>query len=328
MKPTWIAEALVLAASAAQAQTPIGPFVGQHDERFDGLQAAFTPCLQYRIFDFSADVCTPGASGCHTTDQQFFACLISARSAPYFFSSIDGAVEFSFDHPVERFGGWFGTNQFFPDATVDFLDVNGQVLASAIASIPADCQWHWQGWDLGASSQVRKILVSGSPVFTGAFVDFDDLQVDYVGGGAPIVYCTAGTTSNGCQASIAASGNPNLAHTAPCLVTASAVEGQRSGLIFYGVSGPNAATWCATGTSLLCVKTPTQRTPPQTSGGTAGSCNGALALDWNAFQTSHPAALGQPWASTSSAFVQAWFRDPASCKTTNLSDALVLTYQP
>jgi hypothetical protein len=71
-----------------------------------------------------------------------------------------------------------------------------------------------------------------------------------------------------------------------------------------------------------------QRTPGQSSGGSAGACDGSLVLDWNAYQASHPFAFGQPWSVGAKVFVQGWFRDPPSCKTTNLSDAALMTYAP
>jgi hypothetical protein len=144
----------------------------------------------------------------------------------------------------------------------------------------------------------------------------------------PTAYCTAGTTASGCTASISASGEPDVAHSAACQITIQSVEGQRSGIVFYGLTAL-PQPWCAMGgTSFLCVKPPTQRTAAQSSGGTAGQCDGALALDWNAFQLASPSALGQPWSAGAKAYVQGWFRDPSSCKTTSLSDALELTYQP
>jgi hypothetical protein len=76
------------------------------------------------------------------------------------------------------------------------------------------------------------------------------------------------------------------------------------------------------------VKPPTQRTLAQNSGGFTGQCNGTLTLDWNAFQLGNPGSLGAPWLAGDRAQVQGWFRDPASCKTTFLSAALELTYQP
>src|SRR5882672_7274447 len=71
----------------------------------------------------------------------------------------------------------------------------------------------------------------------------------------PVNYCTAGTTTNGCNAHISASGIPSASAGSGFDVLVSNVEGQRSGLIFYGTSGESATAWGA-GSSFLCVKAP------------------------------------------------------------------------
>lgn len=58
------------------------------------------------------------------------------------------------------------------------------------------------------------------------------------------------------------------------------------------------------------------------SGGTVGTCNGTLTLDWNAYQAAHPNALGVPFSVGATISLQAWYRDPPSSNTTALSDAL------
>ena len=105
------------------------------------------------------------------------------------------------------------------------------------------------------------------------------------------------------------------------------VEGQTQGVLLYGLSGPLAAQW-GTGTSYLCVKSPTQRMPPPSSGGMAGQCNGVLSIDWCAFVSAYPGALGTPFTSGDVVYVQGWCRDPPAPKTTNLSDALEFTVSP
>jgi hypothetical protein len=57
-------------------------------------------------------------------------------------------------------------------------------------------------------------------------------------------------------------------------------------------------------------------------------CDGALALDWNAYFSAHPSALGTPLQAGGAFWVQAWYRDPAAVKSTSLSDALVLRLCP
>jgi hypothetical protein len=140
-------------------------------------------------------------------------------------------------------------------------------------------------------------------------------------------YCTAGTTANGCNATLTFSGAASASAPSGFTVTANNVEGQRQGLFFYGVTGPLAQPW-GTGSSFLCVKTPTQRTQVQPSNGSFNACDGQLSIDWNAFITANPGALGQPFAAGDSVWLQAWFRDPPSPKTTSLSDALEFSLCP
>jgi len=143
----------------------------------------------------------------------------------------------------------------------------------------------------------------------------------------PTSYCTAGTSANGCVAAISANANPSVSFAHPCTVTVGNVEGAKSGIIFYGLAQV-ATPWASGSSSYLCVKAPTQRTGTQNSGGTIGQCNGILALDWNAYQSANPTALGVPWTTGISAYCQGWYRDPPAPKTTSLSNALALTYVP
>jgi hypothetical protein len=146
----------------------------------------------------------------------------------------------------------------------------------------------------------------------------------------PVSYCTAGTSSNGCAATIAANHNPSVTFANPCNISITNVEGQKFGIIFYGINqtGFTPTPWAVGSTSYLCVKGPTQRTGTTSSGGTLNLCNGVLALDWNAYQGSHPGAVGNPWSVGNHVFVQGWYRDPPAPKTTNLSNAVELTYLP
>lgn len=146
----------------------------------------------------------------------------------------------------------------------------------------------------------------------------------------PTSYCTAGTSTNGCTPSITANVQPNTANDAGCVITTSGIEGQKQGLVFYGVdnSAFTPSPWGAGSTSFRCVKPPTARIGALlNSGGTAGQCDGSFVLDWDAFQTSHPNALGNPWIVADNVFVQSWYRDPLAVKTSNLSDALELTFR-
>ncbi len=146
--------------------------------------------------------------------------------------------------------------------------------------------------------------------------------------GTATAYCTAGTTSNGCVPSISGSGTASASASSGFTISVANVEGQRSGLLFYGINGAVAATWGTGGNSVLCVKNPTQRMGSQSSGGTVGGCDGVLAEDWNAYRFTNSGALGNPYAGGELVWAQAWFRDPPAVKTTNLSNALQFVVCP
>jgi hypothetical protein len=160
--------------------------------------------------------------------------------------------------------------------------------------------------------------------FSGSF---DHSLVLSLGCGTLATYCTSGTTSNGCTAQIQSSGIPSVSATSGFSLDVIHVQGASQGLIFYGLSGRTAAPW-GTSSSFVCVKSPTQRTGTQNCGGTAGACDGAMHLDWNAYVSNHPAALGAPFSVGQLVQAQGWFRDPPSPKSTMLSDALEFAVCP
>jgi Tol biopolymer transport system component len=145
---------------------------------------------------------------------------------------------------------------------------------------------------------------------------------------APQSYCTAGTSTNGCVPAISGAGQASASAVTGFTLSLTGVEGQKSGLFFYGIAGPITSPWGAGGTSVLCVKAPTQRLTTQSSGGTAGACDGVLSEDWNAYVAAHPSTLGAPFAGGETVWAQGWYRDPPSAKTTALSNGLVFTVAP
>jgi hypothetical protein len=118
------------------------------------------------------------------------------------------------------------------------------------------------------------------------------------------------------------SGTPSASATSGFTIGAANVEGQRNGLIFYGINGRESLPWATGSTSFLCVKVPTQRTFVHSSGGILGQCNGQLAVDWSAFVATYPGALGTPFSAGAVVDAQAWFRDPPAPKHSSMSDGL------
>jgi hypothetical protein len=147
----------------------------------------------------------------------------------------------------------------------------------------------------------------------------------------PVVtpYCTSGTTTHLCVPSIAGTGTPSASAGSGFTISVSDVEGQKAGVLFYGIdnSGFTPVAW-GPSTSYLCIKSPTQRSLPQFSGGTLNQCDGTLSLDWNAFIAANPTALGNPFPSGQSVYAQGWFRDPPNPKHTMLSNGLFFTVGP
>jgi hypothetical protein len=150
---------------------------------------------------------------------------------------------------------------------------------------------------INAAGQVLlHCVVSGASGVAGACFVLDPCA-------PPESYCTPGTTLHGCSARLDWNG------------TASA-------------SAPSGFTIQVGGSSFLCVKSPLQRTQVQASGGASGTCDGSLALDFNAFRAANASALGQPMFAGQAFQSQAWFRDPGSVKNTSLSDALEFWLAP
>ena len=150
--------------------------------------------------------------------------------------------------------------------------------------------------------------------------DWHDIYVRDRGPQPPGVYCTSGTTTNGCNPTISGTGTPSVSTGSGFDVTVGSVEGGQLGIILWG-SAPAALPW-GMGTSWLCVGVPVTRTDRQFSGGTAGACDGTLSLDFNAWMSANPSKA--PAAGTT-AYMQGWFRDPPAPKASNLSDALLFT---
>ncbi len=197
----------------------------------------------------------------------------------------------------------------------------------------------WTALGSGASNRVMALAATGQGlgeqlVAGGSFTSIGGVAAARIAAWSrpsldcPGVHCTSSTTSNGCTPTIVGSGSPSASASSGYTLCVSSLESQRQGLMFYGVSGAQAAPWAPGSSSFLCVKSPTQRMALQTSAGVGGACDGVFFEDFNAYQAANPGALGQPFASGQRIDCQAWFRDPAAPKTTSLSNALEFTLGP
>ncbi|MCC7012025.1 MAG: FG-GAP repeat protein [Planctomycetes bacterium] len=164
------------------------------------------------------------------------------------------------------------------------------------------------GYDVsGASNAGRASVYSSTPWFT--------------------TYCTSGTSSNGCVPQVGRNGTPSASASSGFLLTASGLEGQKTAMFFYGISGRQAVAWGAS-SSFLCVISPTQRCSALSTAGTSGACDGFVTFDWLAFRSANPGALGGALAPGQIVQAQCWYRDPPSPKTTQLSNAIEFATSP
>lgn len=146
---------------------------------------------------------------------------------------------------------------------------------------------------------------------------------------APTSFCSAGTSSNGCSATLSVVGQPRVGGAAPCSLVLAQADGQSSTHLFYGLAAFGSAppSWGG-GSGFLCVKAPYQRIALAATQGSNGLCDGAVSFDWRAYQLAQLGALGQPFAPTLQLYVQAWVRDASAPGASNLSNATTLPFLP
>ena len=142
----------------------------------------------------------------------------------------------------------------------------------------------------------------------------------------PVHYCTAGTSANGCQATIEATGVPSSTATDGFIMEVTNLEGSKDGLFFYGTNGQQALSW-GSSTSFRCVVPPTKRGGLQVGSGTSGLCDGFTAQDLNVRRQQKP---GHNPGAGAVVQLQFWYRDPAntSNQTSSLSDAVEIVVCP
>lgn len=141
------------------------------------------------------------------------------------------------------------------------------------------------------------------------------------GGCSPTVYCTAAQnpSSNGCVASISTS-SPGVCPVAGANnydIVMSGGEINKPGIVFYSLSGQATIPFSS---GQLCVQPPIQRTAVQNTGNGGGACTGALSLTVN-----DPGGIN--FTTGTQVNFQCWMRDPASAPTTDVSDAVEVTFQ-
>jgi hypothetical protein len=232
----------------AQAQ-PVPPFAGALTESFESGATFQQVCYPPGVFLGTAELCAPSgpflgvgmSSSCSCT-----SCQITPYAGTLMCVTPMGTVELRFDSNVAQFGGrfaTFGTGAF----QIYFHDIDDRLVHVGFQPAPGGCTWTWFGWDLSALPPIRRVVVEAttSQFLFPDFLALDDLQLDYAPPG-PTPYCSSGSTSSGCVATISADANPKVGHGSSCRITVSSVEGRRRGSVFYGLARQDIP-WCTGG---------------------------------------------------------------------------------
>jgi hypothetical protein len=217
-------------------------------------------------------------------------------------------------------------------------DVSGSQSGSAYVFVRSGTSWA-EAQKLTASDGAAQdtfgdsVSLSGAAVLVGSKGDDDNGSISgsaYVfAPPEPSVYCTAGISASGCQASIGHAGVASASASSGFSLVASGVEGSKDGLFFFGTHGQQANPW-GNGTSFQCVVPPVVRTGLLSGSGTVGGCDGVFAQDLNALWCpTCPKPQKNPGV-CATVQAQLWYRDPGSTSNqpTSFSDALEFVVHP
>ena len=341
--------ALALSATASAQITPIGPFVGSQSDGFETQgYGGFFPCISARVFNNTADLCTPGASGCNITGGWSFVCQINPSSGGAFFGSAQGYAEYTFDTPVQRFGGQFGVNWSVGDGTAVFWDAAGNQLASLTITAPPTCTWNWNGWDAGSGPLIKRVSIYGPVTFGGPFMMMDDMQIDGGAGSPGTDICQPGVSGVlACPCSNPPSGTPrgcdNSSATGGAQLTSTGAASLGGDTVVFATNGekPTATSVVLQGNALLgsgvafgqgvrCTGGGLKRLYVKTAAGGAITAPGV----GDASVSARSAALGDVITAGSQRWYSVYYRDPivlggcSALSTFNITQTQEITWAP
>jgi hypothetical protein len=260
-------------------------------------------------FVFSAGAATIGLESPFPAGQTpYFVVRDDDPDVDGFFAATN--VDFEVGVPLDQ-TGFFGpfVNDFsvtYDGSTLSSLDILGALGTYRFSGLS------FSRWD----------VVDG--LFSPMDVNFAMMTIEL----SPVIetYCTSGTSTSGCLASLGATGTPSATASSGFNLTASNVEGAKDGLFFFGANGRQANSW-GNGTSYQCVIPPVKRGGLLTGSGTSGACDGSFTQDLNALWNSN---VNKNPGSGAVVQAQLWHRDPfnTSNQTTSLSDAVEFTVAP
>lgn len=154
-----------------------------------------------------------------------------------------------------------------------------------------------------------------------SFITINGMQIDLLPSGPPppTTYCgqLLPTATQGCTSAMSWTGVPSASNAGPFTTTCNGLNQNVNAIQFYGINGPTSTPWSLQ--SMLCVKGPLRRLPLGNTGGVS-PCTGSVSNNLNPIMFSDG-----PYLSGQKINTQVWQRDPASAKTTQMSQALEFT---
>lgn len=164
--------------------TETGPFVGDLSENFDSFGGGGGGFLTLDIFEGAVTLNNLTDGG--AIKLEFGSTLIVGgrsdtvrpRSRPTFMGQI-GVMEWVFNRPVSRFGGYFENNSFEDHVNFDFFDANNNLIQSVEATnFWASDTWTWNGWQSNRPIY-RAVSAGNNETLLNGFVWYEDMEIEF-----------------------------------------------------------------------------------------------------------------------------------------------------
>ena len=186
--------ALLCAATGAAAQlNAIGPFTGDEQEDFEQYPfGQFVSQLPNAFNGTAVFNQIGGSQGLHVTSGWGYLCSVSAYAGTKMMAGTGNViVEWVFDTPATKVGGYFSTNADVNYAFFHFYDDSNNLIATERADTPL-CSWAWNGWETTGAA-IKRIEVEAVHTI-GGHIMHDDLEVTYGSSGCAACACVWDTT--------------------------------------------------------------------------------------------------------------------------------------
>ena len=162
---------------------PVGPFTGDRSENFSSFQGGTGGFLELDIFGdavtlFGLDGAAIKIEFQSTLIFQGRSDTVVPRSQPVFMGQL-GIMEWQFNQPVSKFGGYFENNSFADDVTFEFFDVNDDLIAEVVGTTMWSSDvWTWNGWESDVPIY-RAVSTGNNDVLLNGFIWYDDMEIQF-----------------------------------------------------------------------------------------------------------------------------------------------------